>query len=163
MAGNSKAMGHIVIDSNGNLEDSLPVAVVDTSYFMSAILADYTGDESGEAQLFLQKLIEQNGQIIVPQLFWFEIGNVLLNAAKPKKDGSPARITKAELDSILISVAQLPIYTESQPDSETRARILSVAMDSQLTYYDAAYLELARRKDVALKSWDKALQKAADE
>lgn len=153
--------GHIVIDSEGNIEDSLPVAAVDTSYFMSAILSSYTSDESSEAQEFLQDLIEKNGQIIVPQLFWFEIGNVLLNAVKPKKDGSAGRISKVQLDEILMDISALPIYTDLQPDSETRTRILSTALDSNLTYYDATYLELARRKDVPLKTWDKALQAAA--
>ena len=155
--------GHIIIDSDGNIEDSLPIAVVDTSYFMSAILASYTSDENSEAQGFLQNLIEKNGQIIVPQLFWFEIGNVLLNAVKPKKDSSAGRITKAQLDEILMAISALPIYTDLQPDSETRTRILSTALDSNLTYYDATYLELARRKDVELKTWDKALQAAFDE
>ena len=155
--------GHIIIDSDGNIEDSLPIAVVDTSYFMSAILASYTSDENSEAQEFLQNLIEKNGQIIVPQLFWFEIGNVLLNAVKPKKDGSDGRITKAQLNEILMAISALPIYTDLQPDSETRTRILSTALDSNLTYYDATYLELARRKDVDLKTWDKALQAAFDE
>ena len=153
--------GHIVIDSEGNIEDSLPVAAVDTSYFMSAILSSYTSDESSEAQEFLQDLIEKNGQIIVPQLFWFEIGNVLLNAVKPKKDGSAGRISKVQLDEILMDISALPIYTDLQPDSETRTRILSTALDSNLTYYDATYLELARRKDLPLKTWDKALQAAA--
>ena len=155
--------GHIIIDSDGNIEDSLPIAVVDTSYFMSAILASYTSDENSEAQGFLQNLIEKNGQIIVPQLFWFEIGNVLLNAVKPKKDSSAGRITKAQLDEILMAISALPIYTDLQPDSETRTRILSTALDSNLTYYDATYLELARRKDVDLKTWDKALQAAFEE
>lgn len=153
--------GHIVIDSEGNIEDSLPVAVVDTSYFMSAILSNYTSDESSEAQEFLQDLIEKNGQIIVPQLFWFGIGNVLLNAVKPKKDGSAGRISKVQLDEILMDISALPVYTDLQPDSETRTRILSTALDSNLTYYDATYLELARRKGLPLKTWDKALQAAA--
>ncbi len=154
--------GHIVIDSEGNIEDSLPVAVVDTSYFMSAILSNYTSDESSEAQEFLQDLIEKNGQIIVPQLFWFEIGNVLLNAVKPKKDGSAGRISKVQRDEILMDISALPIYTDLQPDSETRTRILSTALDSNLSYYDATYLELARRKGLPLKTWDKALQASAE-
>ena len=49
-------------------------------------------------------------------------------AAKPKKDGSPARITKAQTEN--------------------------------LSYYDATYLELARRKDLPLKTWDTALKNA---
>ena len=132
---------HHIFDSNGNKEESLPLAVIDTSYFMSAILCAYTSDENSEAQQFIQNLIEQNGQIIVPQLFWFETGNVLLNAVKPKKDGTPGRITKAQLDEILMTLSALPVYTDLQPDSETRTRILSTALDTGLTYYDATYPE----------------------
>lgn len=153
---------HIVIDSSGNFEDSLPVAVVDSSYFMSAILSDYVADESVQSKEFLQDLIEKNGQIIVPQIFWFEIGNVLLNASKPKKGGSSARITKVQLEEILMAVSELPIYTDLQPDSEIRTRILSIAASENLSYYDAAYLEFARRKDLPLKTWDKALQVASE-
>ena len=152
---------HIVIDSNGNLEDSLPLAVVDTSYFASALLSEFTSDESSVSRDFLQDLIQKNGQIIVPQLFWFEIGNVLLNAAKPQKNGAPARITKAQTDAIFMSIAELPIYTDLQPDSEIRARIFSIAQAENLTYYDATYLELARRKDVPLKTWDADLARTA--
>lgn len=153
---------HIIIDSNGNLEDSLPVAVIDTSYLASALLSDFTSDENLESRTFLQDLIQKNGQIIVPQLFWFEIGNVLLNASKPKKNGTPARITKAQTDAIFMSLAELPIYTDLQPDSEIRSRIFSIAQSENLTYYDATYLELARRKDVPLKTWDSDLTRAAE-
>lgn len=153
---------HIIIDSNGNLEDSLPVAVIDTSYLASALLSDFTSDENLESRTFLQDLIQKNGQIIVPQLFWFEIGNVLLNASKPKKNGTPARITKAQTDAIFMSLAELPIYTDLQPDSEIRSRIFSIAQSENLTYYNATYLELARRKDVILKTWDSDLARAAE-
>lgn len=153
---------HIIIDSNGNLEDSLPVAVIDTSYLASALLSDFTSDENLESRTFLQDLIQKNGQIIVPQLFWFEIGNVLLNASKPKKNGTPARITKAQTDAIFMSLAELPIYTDLQPDSEIRSRIFSIAQSENLTYYNATYLELARRKDVPLKTWDSDLARAAE-
>lgn len=153
---------HIIIDSNGNLEDSLPVAVIDTSYLASALLSDFTSDENLESRNFLQDLIQKNGQIIVPQLFWFEIGNVLLNASKPKKNGTPARITKAQTDAIFMSLAELPIYTDLQPDSEIRSRIFSIAQSENLTYYNATYLELARRKDVPLKTWDSDLARAAE-
>lgn len=150
----------VIVDSKGNIEADLPIAVIDTSYFLSAILASYTENESSAAKDFLQDLIEKNGQIIVPQLFWFEVGNVLLNAVKNDSKGNLGRITKAELDEILMTISALPIYTDLQPDSEIRTRILSTALDTGLTYYDAAYLELARRKDVPLKTWDKPLDAA---
>lgn len=150
----------IIIDADGNEEDSLPVAVVDASYFLSAVLADFTDGKSQEASAFLTDLIGKNGQIVVPQLFWFEIGNVLANAARQKKDGSPAHITKVQLAALERNIADLPIYTDLQPNAEIRLRIRDIALSENLSYYDAAYLELARRDNVMLKTWDADLQAA---
>lgn len=150
----------IIVDADGNKEESLPVAVIDTSYFFSAVLADFHDGKSQEAAAFLDELISKNGQIIVPQLFWFEVGNVLANAARPKRDGSPARITRVQLAALEQSLSALPIYTDPQPNSEIRLRIRDIALSENLTYYDAAYLELARRDNVPLKTWDGTLQKA---
>lgn len=137
--------------------NAFPVYVVDTSYFVSAILNSYVSDESKEAADFIRNIIRVNGQIVVPQLFWFELGNVLLNAAKTKKDGSPARITKMQLMKIEQLISELPIYTDLQPDSQTRMRIREYAMEYNLSYYDASYLELAQRKNLILKTFDKQL------
>ena len=150
----------IIVDSEGNEESEFPVAVVDASYFLSAILADFTDGKSQEASAFLSDLIGKNGQIVVPQLFWFELGNVLANAARPKKDGSPAKISRVQLAALERNIADLPIYTDLQPDSEIRLRIRDIALSEGLAYYDAAYLELARRDNVPLKTWDTDLQTA---
>lgn len=150
----------IIIDANGNEEASFPVAVIDASYFLSAVLADFNDGKPQEASAFLTDLISKNGQIVVPQLFWFEIGNVLSNAARQKKDGNPAKITKVQLAALERNIADLPIYTDLQPDSEIRLRIRDIALSENLTYYDAAYLELARRENITLKTWDADLQAA---
>lgn len=151
-------LNEVIIDSSGNEEEYFPVVVVDTSFFMSAVLCSFTDDEASSAADFIEDLISKNGQIVVPQLFWFEIGNVLLNASKPKKDGSPARITKTQLLQIENLISELPIYTDAQPDSQTRMRIRELAENYGLTYYDASYLELAQRKDLELKTFDLQLK-----
>lgn len=140
--------------------DNFPAAVIDASYFASAVLAG-EGEKSVEAQSFIQSVIERNGQLFVPELFWFEIGNVLLGAAKQRKDGSLARITKKQLNDIFLLLSDLPLSTDMHPTAEIRLRILMIAQQENLTYYDAAYLELAQRYDIALKTWDDALQEAA--
>lgn len=85
---------------------------------------------------------------------------MLLNAVKPKKDGAASRITKLQLLKIEHLIADLPIYTDLQPDFETRARIREIAEEFDLSYYDASYLELALRKDLVLKTFDKKLLEA---
>lgn len=151
---------HLIINSNGEIEDELPVAVIDTSFLVGAILNNFVDDESKAAAIYIEDLISKNGQIVVPQIFWFEIGNVLLNAAKPKKDGREARISKIQLLKIEQLISELPIYTDLQPDLETRTRIREIAQEFDLSYYDASYLELAIRKDLTLKTFDKKLLEA---
>ncbi len=154
---------NFILDSDGNKETYFPVVVVDTSFFMSAILCSFTDDEVKSAADFIEELISKNGQIVVPQIFWFEVGNVLLNAAKPKKNGSPARITKKQVLQIENLINELPVYTDLQPNIQTRMRIRELAQEYDLSYYDASYLELSQRKNLVLKTLDKDLQNAANQ
>ena len=136
-----------------------PLYVFDNSYIASAFLSIYCDDENTEALDFVDNLVSQNGQIYVPQLFWFEFGNVLLNAAKQKKSGEPARISQVQLVEIMQLVSKLPIYTDPQPDSDTMQRIMTYAQEYNLSFYDATYLELSRRYNIPLKTCDMELLK----
>lgn len=156
-----------VLNANGEEEATLPVAVIDTSYLISALLSPFCSDEALHAQQYIETLIEAGGQIVVPQLFWFEVGNVLLNAARPRKNSNSktsgsARITQVQLAAIELNLSQLPIYTDPQPTAEVRLRIRDIALNENFTYYDATYLELARRENVPLMTLDVALMKAAN-
>ena len=51
----------------------------------------------------------------------------------------------------------LPVYTEPQADGEIRSRIFDLAEEYDLSYYDASYLELARRYNLPLKTYDNGL------
>ena len=61
---------------------------------------------------------------------------------------------------IFYDLQQLPVYTDLQPDGEIRQRIFDLAEEYQLSFYDAAYLELSRRKSLPLKTYDAALLRA---
>lgn len=137
-----------------------PVAVIDTSFFISALFSQYAADETSDALSVISQIVENNGQLYVPQLFWYELGNVLCSAARPIKNGDSARLSSKQVLEVEQIVQDLPIYTDPQPDAETRSRIRDLAMDYELTYYDAAYLELALRKSIPLKTYDERLRKA---
>lgn len=137
-----------------------PVCVIDNSYLISAVFSAYCEDESENAMDFIEKLISNNGQIYVPELFWYELGNVLLNAVKPKKNGEPARINQVQMVSIMQLLSKLPFYTDSQLDSDTMQRIMTYARQYNLSFYDASYLELAKRYNIPLKTYDKDLLNA---
>ncbi|MCQ2592964.1 MAG: type II toxin-antitoxin system VapC family toxin [Treponema sp.] len=136
---------------------AFPLYVFDNSYIASAFLSLYCDDENSEALDFIDNLVSQNGQIYVPQLFWFEFGNILLNAAKTKKDGDSTRISQVQLVEIMQLVKKLPIYTDPQPDTDTMQRIMTYAQEYNLSFYDATYLELAKRYNIPLKTFAKDL------
>ena len=139
-----------------------PCFVADCSFIASFFLADKTEDEPKTASDAILSLTQNNGQIIVPPLFWYEIGNVLLNCTKPSKITGVPRITKTECAEIQRNLSLLPIATDSLPDNEIRSNILVYAEQYALSYYDASYIELAVRLGLKLKTFDKDLKAAAD-
>jgi len=89
---------------------------------------------------------------IAPAIFWFELRNVLLTAERR------GRITEAQTTSLLVSVGELVIKVDREPDERM---VLSLARAHRLSVYDAAYLELAKRQGLALATLDNALISAA--
>lgn len=88
---------------------------------------------------------------IVPAHWWFELRNVLLVGERRQ------RIDEQFSARFLTLLAQLPIIVDHDPDETA---IFALARRHRLTFYDAAYLELARRHD-ALATLDDRLVHAA--
>lgn len=128
-----------------------PGFVLDTSAAMALFLQEEEGIQIEE---ILNDIINANGQIFVPSLFWFEVGNTLISAFKRK------RITLEEIQGIEFDISKLPIVTDSLPDLAIRIRIREIANSKGLTYYDASYVELAKRLELPLKSFDKKIHLA---
>ena len=126
----------------------IPAFVLDTSAAMALFLQEEEGYQIEES---LKELISSNGQIIVPSLFWYEVGNTLVSAFNRK------RITIEELRGIEIDLAELPIVTDPLPDPAVRIRVRETAVSKKLTFYDASYVELSQRLQLPLKSFDKRM------
>lgn len=126
----------------------IPVLILDTSAVMALFLQEEEGRQIEET---LKDLIISNGQIFVPSLFWYEVGNTLVSALNRK------RITIEELRGIEIDLADLPIITDPIPDSTVRIRTREIAVSKKLSFYDASYVELAQRLMLPLKSFDKKI------
>lgn len=89
---------------------------------------------------------------LVPYHWWFEVGNIVLLGERRKR--ASEQYTSdfiGRLERYPIDFAPLPTY----------AAALALARHHGLTFYDAAYLELAKRKEVRLASLDNALNTAA--
>lgn len=138
---------------------SFPCFVADTSFMAAYLLNGLCSEEFSDCIKDIEYILENNGQIYVPQLFWYEIYNVLLYKVRKNKTGQLG-ITKADAMDIFYDLQKLPIYTEPQSDGEIRSRIFDLAEEYDLSYYDASYLELARRCNLPLKTYDEQLKTA---
>ena len=136
-----------------------PCIAVDTSFMAAYILNGYCSDELSDCITDVEYILNNNGQFYVPQLFWYEIENVLLYKIRRNKKGQ-MYLSKSDVMDIIYDLQQLPIYTDLQPDGEIRQRIFDMAEEHNLSYYDASYLELARRFSIPLKTYDSDLLSA---
>ena len=135
---------------------NFPCFVADTSFMAAYLLNGLCDDVFSNCINDVHYILENNGQIYVPQLFWYEIYNVLLYKVRKNKPDQFG-ITKADAMDIFYDLQKLPIYTEPQSDGEIRSRIFDLAEEYNLSYYDASYLELARRYNLPLKTYDNGL------
>lgn len=135
-----------------------PCFVADSSFIAAYLLNGYCDNERSDCVQAIEYVLQNNGQIYVPQLFWYEIGNVLLYKTRSKK-GTPVLSVSDAMD-IMYDLQFLPIYTDPQPDSQIRQRIFDLAQEHDLSYYDASYMELSRRTGLALKTYDEDLIRA---
>ena len=106
-----------------------------------------------ETDALLDRLKDDSA--LVPGLWRLEIGNVLARAERHK------RASGAQVAAHLDLLNRLPIVTDTETDRRASREILTLARSERLTTYDAAYLELAMRRGIALATLDNALIQAA--
>jgi len=116
-----------------------PGIVFDTSAAMALFLQKKEGIQIEE---IINNILNANGQIFVPSLFWFEVGNTLISAFNRK------RITLEEIQGIEFDISELPIVTDPLPTFPIRIRIREIANSKRLSFYDASYVELAKRLEL---------------
>ena len=122
--------------------------VVDASVATDWLLDDEFDPTAASA---LSRLKEEGA--IVPQLWLFEVRNALLTAERR------GRISGEETRERLEGLSELPINTDAEPDLDIA---LGLARTYRLSFYDALYLELAKRRNCALATLDQNLGQAAD-
>jgi predicted nucleic acid-binding protein len=117
----------------------------------SAIMGLAFDDEDGQYSRGVIDHIAADGAV-VPTLFWFEIRNCLLMAERRRRtamDRTTAFL--ADLEPLNLEVDYLP----------QEVIVMGLARRHTLTIYDAAYLELAQRRNLPLATIDHALARAA--
>lgn len=120
----------------------------------SATLAWINGDETTAAIRRVFDAIADNGAV-VPALWRLEVANSLTMAIRRR------RIDPDFRRAALADLALLDITTDQQTDPYAWTDTLNLADHFRLTVYDAAYLELARRRALPLATLDQELRIAA--
>lgn len=120
----------------------------------SVALAWVYGDETTEAIRLVFKQITESGAW-VPGLWRLEVANILEVGVRRGRHDSAFR------DSTLADLALLPIQTDPDTDRHAWSTTVYLADRHRLTLYDAAYLELALRRELPLATLDRDLRVAA--
>ena len=124
--------------------------VVDNSVVMSWCFKDETNNY---ADTVLDKLSEATA--IVPSIWPLEVVNVLLVAERRK------RLKQADSVRFITLLSQLPIVVEHEWPEKMMADLLALGRATNLSSYDASYLDLAMRKDCPIATLDNRLMDAA--
>lgn len=122
--------------------------VLDCSAMASVMLMETEGRETDD---LLEQALADRIHISVPSLFWYEISNVLITAVRKK------RLEINQARGALARLCELPIGTDATDGVVVNRRIFDLALMHDLSFYDAAYLELADRIGASLKTFDKAI------
>lgn len=93
--------------------------------------------------------------VVAPPLWAYETANALLILWRRKK------LTAGEYSEARVLLDRLRVSVDGEGASLAPTRVADLAMQHQLTVYDAAYLELALRKHIPLASRDQGLSRAA--
>jgi predicted nucleic acid-binding protein len=127
-------------------ENSVPF-ILDASVAACWFFPDETHPVASQSWL----LIHQD-EAIVPAHWWFEVRNTML--VGERKGRSTQQRTGFALDRLgRMTIRHAPIPLDVD--------VLTLARKRRLTFYDAAYLELAKRERLALATLDNDLADAA--
>jgi len=104
----------------------------------------------------VQLRVASGWRAIVPPLWQLEVANgLLMSERRTTLTAADADSGLLDLETFLVSRAEV-----DQTPAEMR-EVANLVRAYQLTVYDAAYLELAKRKSVPLATLDKGLRAAA--
>ena len=126
--------------------------VVDASVAFAWVLPNQA---SPEAEALLER-IEAGAGAVVPAWWFLEVANGLLVAQRRK------RITAPERMLALRRLSALALTVDEDDVRDVFGRTSTLAEQHGLSVYDAAYLELALRRNLPLGTRDRTLRSAAE-
>lgn len=127
-----------------------PTLIVDCSMAMAWCFADEGNEETARVQ---NRLIAESA--VVPAHWFLEVTNVLALAEKRK------RISAADATQFVNLLKAFDIQADQDISTRAFDHILPLCRSYALTSYDAAYLDLAIRRQLPIASLDDDLRRAA--
>jgi predicted nucleic acid-binding protein len=124
--------------------------VLDSSVTLAWVYSDETSPTVGH----VLELVSSRGAW-VPSLWRLEVANILEMGVRRGRHNAEFR------DVTLADLALLPVNIDPETEQQAWGATLRLAERHGLTLYDAAYLELAQRRRLALASLDGELRAAA--
>lgn len=126
--------------------------MVDASVAFKWLIPDSAEEDVPAAKALLVEHMEGRAKIIVPSLLYYEVGNILLfGRSRPPIEEAADALT----DLFAIPLEVVPPAMDSARDT------LQLASLHGLSYYDAAYVTLAKRFDCPLITADRRLAQRA--
>lgn len=124
--------------------------VVDCSVAMAWLFHD---EATPKTAALLRRLASETA--LVPAWWFIEITNVLALAERK------GRIAQAQSDAFIADLGKLGIERGNEAPDRAFSNLLPLCRTHRLTSYDAIYLDLAIRRNLALATLDDDLRKAA--
>ena len=122
--------------------------VVDNSVFLAWCMGEEDDLAATETVLRIA-----NAGGVAPRIWWYEFRNALLTNERR------GRISSEQMSRVLAASLALNVEID---ESHDEAQLLDFARRFDLTTYNAAYLEVAFRRNLPLATFDHQLWKAAD-
>ena len=126
--------------------------VVDASMAFAWVLPSQA---SAAAEAWLKR-VEEGDEAVVPPLWFLEVANGLLVAERRKTIVATERMLALE------RLSSLPLTIDEAHARDAFGRVSALAEKYGLSVYDAAYLEVAIRRNLPLGTRDRALRSAAE-
>lgn len=123
--------------------------VLDSSVALAWLLPDERG---GAADALLDRI--SAAAPVAPSIWPLEMGNALLTARRRE------RLTDRDVERLLEVLQTLPVEIDLEPSNRSLPAVVALSRAYGLTSYDAAYLELARRRTLPLATLDARLAAA---
>ena len=126
--------------------------VLDASFTGTLIIPD-------EKNINVEKMYKQintHDEKWVPAIFTYEMSNLFMNLLRRKRN------TYDEVIELLSVLHAIRLKYDHETGIEYSKKLLRLCNDYNLSSYDAAYLELAERKNAVLCTMDDGLQATAN-